>query len=84
MGISNLSGTQTAQLDNVGNGLLQILAIVGSGLSLIFLICLGIKYMLGSVEERAQYKKTMLPYLIGAILVFGASSIAGAFYAMIK
>ena len=82
MTVNDLQGTNTDKLDNVGNGVLQILAIVGSGLSIVFIICLGIKYMMGSLEEKAQYKKTLLPYLIGAIFVFGASAIAGMFYAM--
>ena len=35
------------------------------------------KYMAGGVEERAEYKKTMLPYVIGAILLFGITNILG-------
>ena len=35
----------------------------------------GIKYMMGSASEKAEYKKTMIPYLVGAILIFGASAI---------
>ena len=82
MNVNDLPGTQTNKLDNAGNGILQVLAIIGSGLSIVFMICLGIKYMLGSVEERAEYKKSLLPYFIGAIFVFGASAIAGLIYAM--
>ena len=82
MGIGDLTGTPTNAFDNIGGGILQILSIVGSGLSIIFLICLGIKYMMGSIEQKAEYKKTMMPYLIGAILVFGASAIAGVFFTM--
>ncbi|MCI8621854.1 MAG: hypothetical protein HFJ50_09445 [Clostridia bacterium] len=33
---------------------------------------LGIKYMMGSLEQRATYKKSMLPLLIGAVLLFSA------------
>ena len=36
--------------------------------------------MIGSVDERAEYKKTLLPYVIGAGLVFAASSIAQIVY----
>ena len=36
--------------------------------------------MLGSTEEKAQYKKSLLPYAIGALILFGASGIAGAIY----
>lgn len=38
----------------------------------------GIKYMMGSLEEKAEYKKSMMPYLIGALLIFAASTIATA------
>ena len=33
--------------------------------------------MMGSVEEKAEYKKTLKPYLIGAILVFGITNLLG-------
>ena len=45
-------------------------AIIGSSVSIVTLIAIGIKYMVGSVEERADYKKTMLPWLLGAVMVF--------------
>ena len=38
-------------------------------------VTIGIKYILGSVEEKAEYKQTLKPYLIGAILVFGISNV---------
>lgn len=48
---------------------------IGIAVSVITLVVLGIKYMVGSVEEKAEYKKSMLPYLIGAFLVFAISTI---------
>ena len=41
---------------------------------------LGIKYMLGSLEERASYKRSMLPYIVGAVLLFGGVNITSALY----
>ena len=35
----------------------------------------GIKYMLCSVEEKAEYKKTAIAYLIGALLIFATTGI---------
>lgn len=84
MGIKDIPGNLTPELEPIGGSILSILAIIGSGLSIIFLIILGIKYMLGSLEEKAEYKKTMMPYVIGAVLVFGASSIASIFFNMFK
>ena len=41
----------------------------------IVLIVIGIKYMVGSASERAEYKKTMLPYIIGAVIFFSLSQL---------
>ena len=66
------------------NNIISGVATVGSVLSVIILMILGIKYMMGSIEEKAEYKKTLVPYLIGAIFVFGASSIANLFFTVAK
>ena len=53
-----------------------------SVLAVIILIILGIKYMMGSAEEKAEYKKTLLPYFIGALFVFGAGAITTVIFNM--
>ena len=67
----------TGGLSELGQNIIQIVSVIGSIASVIVLIILGIKYMMGSAEEKAEYKKTLLPYIIGAALVFAATSIAG-------
>lgn len=54
-------------------GMIRNIAIIAS---VIIIMVLGIKYMLGSVEEKAEYKKSFMPLIIGIILVVAASSIA--------
>ena len=49
--------------------------VIGTSISVIVLMCIAIKYMVGSVEEKAEYKKTMMPYVIGCFLVFGITNI---------
>ena len=36
--------------------------------------------MTGSIEEKAQYKKTLMPYFIGAMMVFGISNFLVVIY----
>lgn len=67
-------------VENVGNLILGIIQVVGTFVAVAILMILGIKYMLGSVEQRASYKKSMLPYIIGAILLFGGVNITTAIY----
>lgn len=65
----------TNAVKNFGNNMLGIVSTAASVLAVIILIVLGIKYMMGSAEEKAEYKKTLLPYAIGAVFVFGAGVI---------
>ena len=40
--------------------------------------------MMGSLEEKAEYKKTMIPYLVGAIIVIAAPTLAKGIFSMIQ
>lgn len=81
---SSITGTQTGNAFNkvktVGQKVLGIVQVVGTLAAIITLIILGIKYMVGSAEEKAEYKKTLMPYLIGAIFVLGATNITSWIY----
>lgn len=69
-------------INTVGKNIVGIITTVGIIVAVIVLLILGIKYMMGSASEKAEYKKTMIPYLVGAVLIFGASAIAKAIIAM--
>ena len=55
--------------DMVGT-IATIIQVIGVALSVIVLVMLGIKYMIGSVEEKA-----MIPFLIGTVLITATSTI---------
>ena len=44
--------------------------------AVIMISVLGVKYMIGSAEEKAGYKKAFVPMIVGAILVVSAAQIA--------
>ena len=48
---------------------------IGVILSVIVIGLLGIKYMTGSVDERADYKKSMIPFLVGTVLIVAVGTI---------
>lgn len=68
----------TTKIGNIGNQIATIIRNVGIVAAVIIIMVLGIKYMIGSAEEKAEYKKTFIPYIVGALLLFGASGIAQA------
>lgn len=79
-GVTPSATSADSDIQNFGGKILSAVTTAGIVLSVIVLAVLGIKYMLGSAEEKAEYKKTLMPYLVGAILIFGASTIAQIVY----
>ncbi len=72
-----IQGEDANLVTSRANNIVGIIVTVGVVIAAITLTILGIKYMIGSVEERAEYKKSMIPYLIGAIFLFATSTIVG-------
>ena len=62
-------------------GMIRNIAVIAS---VIILMVLGVKNMLGSVEEKAEYKKSFMPLIIGIILVVSATTIASFIFNMAK
>lgn len=48
--------------------------------SVIALMVIGLKYIFGSVEEKANYKQTMMPYIIGCIMAVAGTTIVSFIY----
>ncbi len=67
-------------IEKTGKNFITILQALGVVLSVVILIVIGIKYMMGSAEEKSEYKKTLLPYIIGAALIFAAAIFAQVIY----
>lgn len=74
---STTSVSGGSELKKIGNKIIGAIRVIGSIISVIALTVLGIKYTIGSVEEKAEYKKTMKPYIIGAVMVFAITNILG-------
>ena len=72
------------QLTEKAGIILGIINVIGVICSVVILAIIGIKYMIGSVEERADYKKAMQPYIIGVILLAGATTIPNAIYSFVS
>lgn len=80
----NTIGEGSATFVGKAGQILGVINIVGIVCSVIVIAAVGIKYMLGSVEEKAEYKKTMTTYMIGAVLLFSGTTIPNAIYEMVN
>ena len=73
------SETEIEELKFIDN-VTDLVRTVGSFIAVGALMVIGIRYMMGSTEERASYKKSMMPYIIGAVLLFAAVNITTIIY----
>lgn len=76
--MNNVNNVDTNNISTIGGQIANILSTIGIIVGVIVLLVLGIKYMMGSTSEKAEYKKTIIPYLVGIVLLLGASGIVKA------
>ena len=71
----NSGATGVDKIQDAGNNILGLLVWGAIAVAGIMIVIIGIKYMIGSAEQKAEYKKTMIPFAVGMLLVVGATSI---------
>lgn len=77
--ISGLEGGSAADTSAITGKAQTWLATIRnvSAIAAVFVITfLGIKYMMGSVEEKAGYKKSFIPLIVGIVIIVAATTIA--------
>lgn len=62
-------------LKNVSDVVYNVLLAVGIIAAVIVGLIIGIKYMMGSVEQKAETKELLAPYIVGCVIIFGAFAI---------
>lgn len=72
----SIEATSIDSMEKFGGTILKYITNAAMIAAVIMIAVIGIKYMMGSAEEKAEYKKSLLPLLVGAILVFAAATVA--------
>lgn len=72
---TTITASEAQGLFSKAQPILTILRGLSVMIAVISISILGIKYMIGSVDQKASYKEKLIPIVIGAILISGLSSI---------
>jgi len=70
--VNNVTGVENSRVAQILNSVIKLIQVAGTGVSVIILTLLGIKYMLASSSEKAEIKKMAMPIVIGCVLLFAA------------
>ena len=75
-GVQDTSPTiEQNDLQGMSNLIYNTLLIIAIVIAVIGGMVIGIKFMTGSIEEKAKIKETLIPYVAGCIVIFGAFGI---------
>lgn len=69
------SGNATDSVKSVAGSIVTIAKVICAGVAVAMLTILGIKYMSSAPSEKADIKKHAVPYVVGAVIMFGCTGI---------
>lgn len=67
----------------IAGTVLNVVQVIGIILAVGCISIVGIQYMVGSVEQKAEYKKTMTAMIVGAILLVSTTTIVKVIYSTV-
>jgi len=73
---ADTSSVDATKLQSLANNVLGLIQIVSAVAAVILIAVFGLKFILGSANEKADYQKSFIPLIVGVVVVFAASSIA--------
>lgn len=81
---SELTASDTAVAFRHGGTIVKAFIYVGMVISIVMFMALGLKYMMGSIEEKAEYKKTLVPMLIGTLMIFISGTVVSVIWSIME
>lgn len=77
-------GTTGDTLKNKAGTILAYIRNIAAIAGVIIISILGVKYIVGSVEQKAEYKKNFMPLIVGILIVVLATQIAKMLFSVFE
>ena len=69
------AGNVASDTQTIAGHILSIVQVIGAAVAIIMLILLAVKYMSAAPNDKAEIKKHAVVYVVGAVVLFGATVI---------
>lgn len=79
---ANTVNVDTTSLNSKAGKILAYIRNIAVITGVIIITILGVKYMTGSLEEKAEYKKSFIPLIVGIIVIMAATAIATTIFSI--
>jgi len=78
--VSSTPTSPGGKAENIATSVMGIAQWVGIVVGVVMVVWVGVKYLMAGAGEKAKAKETLIPMLIGALLVMLAPAIINAIY----
>lgn len=68
-------GTNTGDLTVTAKKITNLIWVLSIVIAVIVLMIIGVKYIIGGVQEKAEYKKSLIPVVVGIVVIVSATTI---------
>lgn len=79
-GTGKVSSPEAAK---IGGNVVGLIQLIGTILAVVMLAILGVKYITASPEGKADYKGSMVPYVVGCIILLLAVNLTSVIFTAI-
>ncbi len=62
-------------INNASDLIYNTLLIIGTCIAVVFAAILGIQFITGSVEQKVKVQESLIPFIAGCVVIFGAFGI---------
>lgn len=75
--VANMDGNEanTTEISKIGGTVVNWIWAISIVVAVIVLMITGLKFILGSTQEKAEYKKSLIPLVVGILLLVFATTI---------
>ena len=74
----------TDDMKDISDGIYNVLLTIGIIIAILIASILGIQFMIATAEDKAKIKESIIPFIVGCIVVFGAFAIWRAIVIVFK
>lgn len=79
--ITTQEGGRAIEMAGKVLGIVRTLGVVAA---MVVLSIIGLKYMLASLDEKANYKENMIPYIVGCALLVLCTTLPSIIYSIVQ
>lgn len=81
-GLNTDQSVGTSDMQNIGSKIMSFIWVLSIIVAVVVLMYTGLKFIVGSANEKAEYKKSLVPIVVGVLILVFATTIIKALFSI--